>query len=84
VSMLNRTFVRLLMMGVFSHVCSGVLWGMRESAVSDSGRGHWFFFWVGGIGNGKKRLRGPWSFLVSKTGDSHEWYDPNIYRCIRK
>jgi hypothetical protein len=30
--------------GVFSRVCSGVLWGMRESAVSDSGRGHWFFF----------------------------------------
>jgi hypothetical protein len=46
VSMLNRTFARLLMMWVFSRVCSGVLWGMRESAVSDSGRGHWFFFWV--------------------------------------
>jgi hypothetical protein len=27
-----------------------VLWGMSESVVSDSGRGHWFFFWVGGIG----------------------------------
>ena len=44
--MINRSFVRLLMMRVFSRVCSGVLWGMRESAVSDSGRGHWFFFWV--------------------------------------
>jgi hypothetical protein len=53
VSMINRTFARLLMMGVFSRVCCGVLWGMRESAVSDSGRGHWFFFGVGGIGNGK-------------------------------
>jgi hypothetical protein len=35
--------------------------GMRESAVSDSGRRHWFFFWVGGIGNGKRRRRDPWS-----------------------
>jgi hypothetical protein len=42
-------------------VCSGVFWGMRESVVSDSGRRHWFFFWVGGIGNGKRRHRGPWS-----------------------
>jgi hypothetical protein len=49
------------MMGVFSLVCSGVLWGIRESAVSDSGRRHCFFFWVGGIGNGKRRRRGPWS-----------------------
>ena len=32
VSMLNRNFMRLLMMGVFSRVCSGVLWGMRASA----------------------------------------------------
>jgi hypothetical protein len=61
VSMINRTFVRLLMMGVFSRVRSGVLWGMRESVVSDSGRGHWFFFWVGGIGNGKRRRHGPGS-----------------------
>jgi hypothetical protein len=38
VSMFNRTFTRLLMMGVFSRDCFGVLWGMRESAVSDSGR----------------------------------------------
>ncbi len=30
--------------GVFSRVCSGVLGGMRESAVSDSGRRNWFFF----------------------------------------
>jgi hypothetical protein len=45
VSMINRTFARFLMMRVFSRVCSGVLWGMRESAVSDSGRGNWFFFW---------------------------------------
>ena len=60
-SMLNRNFARHLMMGVFSHVCSGVLWGMRESVVSDSGRRHWFFFWAGGIGNGKRRLRDPWS-----------------------
>jgi hypothetical protein len=44
VSMINRNFMRLLMMGVFSRVCSGVLWGMRESVVSDSGRRHWFFF----------------------------------------
>ena len=36
VSMLNSTFERLLMMEVFSRVCSGVLWGMRESVVSDS------------------------------------------------
>ncbi len=57
VNILNRTFARLLMMGVFSRVCSGVLWGMSESTVSDSGRGHWFFFWVGGIGNGKRRHR---------------------------
>jgi hypothetical protein len=61
VSMINRTFTLLLMMGVFSRVCSGVLWGMRESTVSDFGRGHWFFCWVGGIGNGKRRHRGPWS-----------------------
>ena len=27
VSMLNRNFACHLMMGVFSHVCSGVLWG---------------------------------------------------------
>jgi hypothetical protein len=27
VSMLNRNFARHLMMGVFSRVCSGVLWG---------------------------------------------------------
>jgi hypothetical protein len=26
-SMLNRNFARLLMRGVFSRVCSGVLWG---------------------------------------------------------
>jgi hypothetical protein len=61
VNMINRTFARLLMMGVFSRVSSGVFWGMMESAVSDSGRGHWFFFWVGGIGNGKRRRHGPWS-----------------------
>jgi len=61
VSMINRNFMRLLMMGVFSRVCSGVLEGMRESAVSDSGRRYWFFFWVGGIGNGKRRYHGPWS-----------------------
>ena len=24
-------------------------------------RRQWFFFWVGGIGNGKRRHRGPWS-----------------------
>ena len=36
VNMLNRGVMRLLMMGVFSRVCSGVLWGMRESVVSDS------------------------------------------------
>jgi hypothetical protein len=61
VNILNRSFARLLMMGVFSRVCSGVLGGMRDSVVSDSGRGHWFFFWVGGIGNGKRRRHGPWS-----------------------
>jgi hypothetical protein len=61
VIMLNRDFARLLMMEVFSRVCSGVFWGMTESAVSDSGRRQWFFFWVGGIGNGKRRHRGPWS-----------------------
>jgi hypothetical protein len=44
VSMFNRNFMRLLMMVSFSLVCSGVLWGVRESAVSDSGRRHWFFF----------------------------------------
>ncbi len=49
VSMINRNFMRILMMGVFYHVCSGVIWGMRESSVSDSGRRHWFLFWVGGI-----------------------------------
>ena len=32
VSILNRNFMRLRMMGVFSRVCSGVLWGMRASA----------------------------------------------------
>ncbi len=61
VSMINRNFMRLLMMGVFSRVCFGVLGGMRESAVSDSGRRNWFFFWVCGIGNGKRRYHGPWS-----------------------
>ncbi len=25
------------------------------------GRRQWFFFWVGGIGNGKRRCNGPWS-----------------------
>ena len=29
--------------------------------MSDSGRRQWFFFWVGGIGNGKRRRHGPWS-----------------------
>ncbi len=43
-SMLNRNFARVLMTGVFSLVCSGVLRGMRESVVSDSGRRQWFFF----------------------------------------
>jgi hypothetical protein len=50
VSMLNRNFARVLMMGVSSRVCSEVLWGMRESVVSDSGRRQWFFFvgrWYG-------------------------------------
>jgi hypothetical protein len=61
VNMINRNFMRLLMMGVFSRVCSRVLGGMRESVVSDSGRRHWFFFWVGGIGNGKRRYHGSWS-----------------------
>ena len=58
-SMLNRGVMRLLMMGVFSRVCSEVIWGMRESVVSGSGRRHWFFFWVGGIGNGKRSRHGP-------------------------
>jgi hypothetical protein len=44
VNMLNCDFARVLMMGVFSRVCSGLLWGMRESEVSDSGRRQWFFF----------------------------------------
>ncbi len=60
-NMLNRKFARLLMMGVFSHVCSGLIWGLRESVVSDSGMGQWFFFGVGGIGNGKRSRLGPWS-----------------------
>jgi len=62
VRMIKRNFARVLMIGVFSRVCSGVIWGMRESVVSDSGRRQWFFFWVGGIRtNGKRRLRDPWS-----------------------
>jgi hypothetical protein len=43
VNILNRNFARVLMMWVYSHVCSGVLWGMWESVVSDSGRRQWFF-----------------------------------------
>ncbi len=50
-SMLNRNFARLMMMGVFSL-------GMRKSAVSGSGRRQWFFFWGR---DGKRRHRGPWS-----------------------
>ncbi len=46
--------------GLLSSLFRGAL-GMRESVVSDSGRRHWFFFWVGGIGNGKRRRLGPWS-----------------------
>jgi hypothetical protein len=61
VIMLNRTFTRILMMEVFSRVCSGVLWEMRESVVSDSGIRQWFFCWVGGIGNGKRSRHVPWS-----------------------
>jgi hypothetical protein len=60
-SIFNCNFAWVLMMGVFSRVCSGVFWGMRKSAVSDSGRRQWLFFWVGGIGNGKRRYRGPWN-----------------------
>jgi hypothetical protein len=63
VSMINRNFMSLLMMGVYSRVCSGLLWGMRDSVVSDSGRRQRFFFWVGGIGNGKRRRRDPWSSI---------------------
>jgi len=55
-NILNRIFARLLMMGVFSSVC---VLGTRESVVSGSGRRQWFFFWVGGIGDGKRRCRGP-------------------------
>ncbi len=43
VSMFNSTFTWILMMGVFSRVCSGVLWGMRESTVSVSGRGQFMY-----------------------------------------
>ena len=32
----------------------------RESVVSGSGRRHWFFFLVGGIGDGKRRRHVPW------------------------
>ncbi len=45
-------------------------WGMKESAVSDSGRGHWFIFWVGGIGNGKRRRCGAWSSTINHTTTS--------------
>ncbi len=38
--------------GLLPCLFRGVL-GMRESVVSGSGRRQWFFFWVGGIGNGK-------------------------------
>jgi hypothetical protein len=43
-NMFNRNFARLLMRGIFSRLFRGAL-GMRESAVSDSGRRQWFFFW---------------------------------------
>ncbi len=56
---LNHNFARHLMMGVFPRVCSGVLWGMRKSTVSGSCRIQCSFFGVGGIGNGKRRHRGP-------------------------
>jgi hypothetical protein len=62
VSMINRNFTRVLMMGVFSHVCSGVLWGMRESALLDSGRSQWIIFLDGWYRwNEKRRHHGPWS-----------------------
>jgi hypothetical protein len=35
--------------------------GFVESVVSGSGRRQWFFFWVDGIGDGKRRRHGPWS-----------------------
>ena len=38
--------------GLLSRLFRGAL-GMRESKESGSGRRHFFFFWVGGIGNGK-------------------------------
>jgi hypothetical protein len=58
--MINRNFARVLIIVVFSRasrVCSGVLWGMREYVVSEETVV--LFFWVGGIGNGKRRHHGP-------------------------
>ena len=62
-SMLNRNFARhSIDGGLLPSLLRGVL-GMRESAVSGSGRRQYFIFWVGGIGDGERRCRGPWSWV---------------------
>jgi hypothetical protein len=62
-SMINRNFARLLMMGVFSRVCSRVIWGLEslycrvlELLVGDSGS----FFWGRWYRDGKRSRHGPW------------------------
>ena len=47
-SMLSRNFARLLMMGVFSRVCSVVLWGRGGLQFRVLGGDIVFFFGVGG------------------------------------
>jgi hypothetical protein len=47
-------------------VCSVGLWGRQ-----------WFFFWVGGIGDGKSSRRGPWSSSYHIFGG-----DQNLARAI--
>ena len=78
--MLNRDFERLLMMGVFSLVCSGVLWGRGGLQCLVLGGDIVFsFFGVGVIGDGKRRHRGPWSSSYFRFM-SHLQTDQNV--CI--
>jgi hypothetical protein len=42
--------------GLFPRLFRGALGNEGVSSV-DSGRGHWFFFLVGGVGNGKRRCQ---------------------------
>ncbi len=59
-SMINRNFTRLLMMGVFSRVCSGVIWGLGSLYCRVLVGGIGSFFGGRWYRDGKRRRRGPW------------------------